>query len=304
MTLISIDLGGTRVKMGAFVNDRLDRTTVLTINSQAAMTLTLNQIANQVRQWQHDGLPAIDGIALALPGIVDRDRQQVLRINGKHQDAPVTDFRQWARQTFQCPLLLQNDAIAALQGEWQQGAGENRRNVIMLTLGTGIGTGAIVDGQLLAGAGHFAGNLGGHSLTTIDGAVCNCGASGCAEAQASSWALQTDFKQLWQSADQGDTQAQQQLQHTLQVWSRLIHNLILAYSPERVIIGGGIAARGSSLLRDLKARLPDNLWYHADDIDFRLAQLGDMAAVIGGAVAFQSRRATSDWKTSASPVKC
>ena len=90
------------------------------------------------------------------------------------------------------PVFVVNDANAALAGEWAYGAARGCRDVGMLTLGTGIGSSVILDGVPLRGRHGSAGNLGGHFVANVGGAACTCGGLGCAEAEASGWALGAD----------------------------------------------------------------------------------------------------------------
>lgn len=286
MSVISIDMGGTLIKMGGFERDLLVYSVSIPSQSDSPMIEKLNIIENQIHSWLEQGLSNPQCIALSIPGIVDQTNQKVLKINGKHEDAVDTDFGKWAKRNFDCPLILQNDAIAALMAEWKYGRVRNLNNVVMVTLGTGIGTAAIVDGNIIQGAGHFAGNLGGHLITSTDESIlCNCRANGCAEAQASTWALGTNYKELWEEADNGNDEAVGVIDATLKTWARLIHNLILSYSPKAVLIGGGISKRGNSLIEDLVQRLPSSIWYDSKDINFELATLDDMAGVYGGKAA-------------------
>ncbi len=282
MSWVTFDIGGTRIKVAAFEDQNRVREDIIPANAHSPMIEKLNQLEQLVKSWIADGLSIPQGIGIASPGIVDRNAGRVLSINGKHEDAPDTDFNAWAKDTFHCPIVLLNDAIAAMVGEWQFGAGKGSNNIIMLTLGTGIGTAAIVDGQLLKGAGHFAGNLGGHlALDRTKTVQCNCNAYGCAEALASTWAHGESLKDLWQKAEQNDIEASKVVNDMIQTWALLIHNMILAYSPDRIVIGGGISSRGQILLEELKAQMPENIWYDAKTLDWRLASEPDYAGLLG-----------------------
>jgi glucokinase len=137
----------------------------------------------------------------------------------------------------------------------------------MITLGTGLGTSAIIDGKVLRGKHGQAGVLGGHFTVNYRGRGCTCGNLGCAEAEASTAFLAElvkahpdfpssslakasvlDFAAVFRLATQGDTCARAIRDHSLQVWSSLAVNLIHAYDPELVIIGGGIMASAEVIL--------------------------------------------------------
>src|SRR3990170_7444612 len=107
----------------------------------------------------------------------------------RHWPAPAWR-KGWAMERWGVPLVLENDARAALVGEWQYGAGKDCDNVVLITLGTGVGTAALINGKLLHGKHFLAGSLGGHMSINLHGDVCNCGNLGCVESEASTWALQ------------------------------------------------------------------------------------------------------------------
>ncbi len=282
MAFVAIDIGGTRIKLAAFHNTERVCEKIIDAQAQAPMADKLENLAQIIRLWQSE-YGEIQGIAIAIPGIVDTKNQKVISINGKHEDAPQTDFVAWALKEFNCPLVLNNDAKAALYGEWQFGAGRGSNNLIMITLGTGIGTAAIVDGQPLQGAQFFAGNLGGHTLLERHHPnQCNCLAYGCAESLASTWALEQDLQSIFTAAQQGDKTALTTHETIIHTWALLIHNLIMSFSPDTVVIGGGIAAQGENLLAELKAHLPENIWYQKDTINFAIAEQPDYAALLGG----------------------
>ncbi len=154
---------------------------------------------------------------------------------------------------------MENDARAALVGEWQYGAGKDYNDIVMITLGTGVGGAAMIDGHLLYGKHYQAGCLGGHFTVNYDGNRCTCGNVGCVEAEASSWNLsklleehpdltdisgndgeRIDFEQLFHLYEKGYGTAGDFIRHCTKVWSAGIVSMIHAYDPELVIISGGI----------------------------------------------------------------
>src|SRR5207248_2646529 len=125
----------------------------------------------------------------AFPCLIDPATQSICSTIDKYPDATQLDLKDWTRQQFALPLLLENDANAALAGEWQRGAGRGCRSVVLMTLGTGVGTSSVIDGVPLRGQHGQAGCLGGHMTIALDGPRCVCGNIGCVETQASTWAL-------------------------------------------------------------------------------------------------------------------
>src|SRR5690606_25998850 len=105
-------------------------------------------------------------------------------------DAPSLDLTGWCREAFGAPLVLENDANAAMIGEWRFGAGQDHDHAVMMIFGTGVGVSAITDGRLLRGAHGYGGVLGGHQTINLHGRLCPCGNMGCVETEASTWVLQ------------------------------------------------------------------------------------------------------------------
>src|SRR5262249_29473232 len=128
---------------------------------------------------------------MAFPSLIDSRTGRVLAAYGKYADAPQIDLPQWSRKTLRLPLIIENDARMALLGEWQAGAGRGCDDLVMVTLGTGIGTAALIEGIVVRGRHGQAGVLGGHLTVQQDGRQCTCGNRGCAEAEASTSVLPT-----------------------------------------------------------------------------------------------------------------
>jgi glucokinase len=187
----------------------------------------------------------------------------------------------------------------ALVGEWKHGAGRGSDNVVMLTLGTGLGTSAVIEGQLLRGKHGQAGVLGGHTTVRYGGRECSCGNIGCAEAEASTAFLAQVAVTLpgWESSSlrklatldyaavfehAGDACARKLRDHSVQVWATLAVNLIHAYDPEVVIVGGGIMASADVVLpavSDYVRRHAHTPW---GKVRVVASELGDTAALVAG----------------------
>ena len=178
------------------------------------------------------------GLALSLPSLVDFRNARIASTNDKYADATSIDLHGWCKEHFNLPLVIENDARAALCGEHFCGAAEGFSDVLLLTLGTGIGSAVFVDGIPYRTRHLQGGNLGGHIPVSLHGRTCTCGATGCMEAEASSWSLpaitrdwprvetsalsqltHVNFRALFQCADSGDPIAQQIVDHCILVWS-------------------------------------------------------------------------------------
>ncbi len=303
MTILACDLGGTRVKLGLVRNGRVLAQTAEAVDSKAGLANALPELRNG---WQRllvrAGLNTKDcrGISMAFPSLVDVKTGRVLAEYGKYADALDFDFRGWAREAFGLPLAIENDARMALLGEWKLGAGRGAENLVLITLGTGLGTAAVIEGRVLRGRHGQAGVLGGHLTVRYGGRECSCGNAGCAEAEASTAFLERivasfpewtssalrhgplNYDEVFQQAGAGDPCALKLRAHSLQVWATLAVNLIHAYDPEVVILGGGIMAGAAVILpaiADYVQRRAHTPW---GKVRVLAGELGDAAALLAG----------------------
>ncbi len=250
------------------------------------------------------------GLALGFCGVVDGERGEILSTLNKYADAPDLDLHGWARREFGLELRMENDACLALLGEVASGAAQGMRDVVMVTLGTGIGGAAMIEGRLLRSRHGQAGCLGGHLPVNFAGRQCSCGAIGCAETEASTAVLpellrrcpgfsesvlakgaEPDFKALFGAVDAGDAVARSVLDHCTRIWSVLTVGLVHAYGPELVLFGGGVLERGESLLDPIRSYVAAHVWRTSRGLPrLERAQLGQNAALIGGAALFQDEQ--------------
>ena len=250
------------------------------------------------------------GVALAFAGVVDARSRRVVATNDKFTDAPAIDLEEWAQRVMGLPIEMDNDARVALLGEWQAGAGRGADDLVMVTLGTGIGAAAVSDGRIIRGGHGMAGIFGGHLTVNYAGRRCTCGNIGCAEAEASTDRLAElvrdvahaggmnadgrdtepfDYARIFALADAGDALAASVRDRSVAVWSAMVVNLIHAYGPQRVVMGGGIARGAPWLIKAIRQHVDQHAWMPWGNVEIRLAELGDDAALIGGAELFQSQ---------------
>jgi glucokinase len=238
---------------------------------------------------------------VAFPGIVDpRSNRIISSPKDKYDDGATIDLNDWSEQTFDIPARVENDAHAALLGEWQFGAGKGVDNFIMITLGTGIGTSVLIGGRPLRGTHHQAGVLGGHLIVEPNGRRCICGARGCFEAQCGSWAVpqiareepdfgssklskepQIDYATIFRLAESGDPVSVRLRDRALDWWSALLVTLIHSFDPERIVIGGGIMRSRELILPHVQKFIDTNAWTPCARVLATPAALGDDASLLG-----------------------
>ena len=155
--------------------------------------------------------------------MVDPQTNRILSTNAKYDDALNIRLDDWVKQNWAVDFFMDNDARLAAVGEWKFGAGSNTDDLVVMTIGTGIGTSVIMNGKLLRGKHFQAGCLGGHISVVCNGRQCTCGNKGCVEAYASTWSLKQrieeheafkksslstvpviDFEALFNEADKND----------------------------------------------------------------------------------------------------
>jgi glucokinase len=297
-TAIAIDLGGTHASIGVVRENDLLVSRDIDVEATHGLESLLPRLRETVLALvEQQGLSLRDclGVSLSLPSLVDFAAGQVVSANNKYPDATSINLRQWATDAFGLPLVLENDARAALLGESVAGAARGYKDVLMMTLGTGVGSAMLVGGVPFRTAQPQAGNLGGHIPVRLDGRKCSCGAFGCMESEASGWALplvaremagfpysslaresKLDFVTAFAHSDKGDTVAVNLIRHCIHVWSLGAVGLVHAFGPQVILIGGGIAAR-AEVTSSISEYVLKYAWAPAGPVSIIAAQLGNLA---------------------------
>ncbi|HPC26366.1 MAG TPA: ROK family protein [Paludibacteraceae bacterium] len=304
MYTIAIDLGGTNIKTGL-----LDRKNLIASTSEKATSgkglknnlPLIEKMIDYLLENQKLSTKDLLGIGFSFAGMVDSAHNRVISTNKKYDDAPYLDLPRWAKEKWNLPLYMENDARMALLGEWQHGAGKGYDNIVIVTLGTGIGSAVLIEGKLLRGKHFQAGNLGGHFTINYQGTVCTCGNIGCMESEASTWRLPElirnypsyhssslanekilDFEALFRNVAKNDSLAVEVLDHCFSVWSAGIITMIHAYDPEIVILSGGIMKSASIILPELQERVNQYAWTPWGKVKLIKAENIETSALYGG----------------------
>jgi glucokinase len=318
---IGVDLGGTNLKAGVVSPDArvLAKTSVPTQAHRGA-DFIIDNISKAIEDVRAKaGIPRdqVAGVGIGTPGTLDIAAGVVHYVPNMPlwRDVSVVE-RVVARTGYR--VVLENDANAAAYGEYWVGAGRGVSSMVMLTLGTGIGSGIIANGRLIHGDTDCAGEIG-HMVIEASGVKCACGNFGCLEAYASANSLVRRFREaivagedsclaeaargtapleakaIYEAATAGDMLANRIFHETAVYLGIGIVNVLHIINPARVVIAGGLINAGELLMgpvrRAVKERaLPDS--YRRCDIVF--ASLGEDAGFIGGAgcasVAFEISR--------------
>lgn len=303
---VGIDLGGTQVRV-ALVNRQgaiLAREATGT-DSVGGPTAVMAQFTRLIAAACVDiDTDRIVGVGISAPGPLDSETGTVLEIPTLPgwDDFPL---RQRFSEVASLPVTLENDGVAAAYGEWMFGAGRGLRNLVYMTVSTGIGGGVVIDNRLLHGRRGMAGHIG-HMRIDRDGPVCSCGAVGCFEAFAAGTALGRAGRAAVQSgrptlmtslsdpatlaahhvveaARAGDAVAMELLDREAYYLGIGITALVHLYSPDRVIIGGGVSQAFDLLRAGIEAVVQERALRPFRSVEIRTAGLGTNSGLVGAA---------------------
>ena len=305
--LLGIDIGGTNVKAALVSVDGAVVSFASTGWSGGAPADAVDAAASLYEQLLadgHDQTPAACGCGCA--GLVDR-RAGVVRSSPNLPSWHDVKLQEALEKRLSLRTTLENDANAAAYAEYVAGAARGATNAVMLTLGTGVGGGIILEGRLYRGSHGTAGEIG-HSTVSFDGPPCSCGARGCLEALTSAASIVARATELMsggrssslaevaagraltardvgEAANRGDDVAVEALAAAGASLGAGLASVVQILDPDVIVIGGGVAAVGEHLLeparREMEARV--------QDADFRAprivpAELGGAAGVVGAAL--------------------
>jgi glucokinase len=302
---LGIDLGGSQVR-AALVDETgnvLRRAAMATDVGGGPKSVVAQMRALFDDVGGNDRGADIAGIGVAAPGPLDSVTGRIIDIPTlpRWRDFPL---RETLATELGLPVILDNDGIAAANGEWRFGAGRGLRHLVFVTVSTGIGGGVVVDGRLLHGRRGMAGHVG-HMIIAPDGPHCPCGARGCFEAVASGSALGEAGRQaalmstngrlagreakaitsrdVVEAARAGDVIAVELMRREA-VWLGVgFTSLIHLYSPEKLIVGGGVS-QAFDLLRDgIVDVVQRSAMAPFRSVEIVEAALGDNAGLVGAA---------------------
>ena len=303
---IGIDLGGTNLKAGIVDKDgkilhRLSTKTNSDADSQTISNQILELIAEIIKISNFKKSDII-GIGLGSPGLIDKKRETILFSPNlpRWRNIPI---KRIVAERFSKPCVLENDANAAAWGEKWVGAGKEATSMVMLTLGTGIGGGIIIDNRLWRGANNVAAEIG-HTVIQMDGPQCNCGNHGCVEVYASATGMVRRFKELLKggassslkdcdeitakmindAAFQGDKASLDIIEETGRYLGIAIVNIMHILNPEMIVLAGGMIGSGELLMNPIR-QVTTQRAFEASYKDTKIvfSQLGNDAGIIGAA---------------------
>lgn len=315
MMYIGIDVGGTNLVAGVVdeSNQIIARAKRKTGASDSVEMLCDDLVALSREAAENAGLKPdeVAYVGIGFPGSVDRKKGMVLYTpNAPFLNTPIRD---WFHKSWDVPVYVGNDANCASLGEYYAGAARGKDSAVIVTLGTGVGIGAVVEGQSFLGL-NGNGMEGGHMVIVVDGAPCNCGRRGCWEQYASATALKRMTREemahspessMWQlcegsldnvggrtafqAARSGDEAGKRVVGLYLKYLATGLTNLVNIFQPEILCLGGGISNEADDLflepLRDLVAGERYNTRQKGTPQTLLVkCQLGNDAGIIGAAL--------------------
>jgi len=310
MLNIGIDLGGTNIAAGIVDESGrvLAKDSVPTQAGREAREIVADMagLVNKLISGSGYSLDDIESVGVGAPGAIDRESGKVVFANNLFwHNVPLRDMLQ---ETVNKPYYIENDANAAAVAELMIGQGRGYSDLLLLTLGTGIGGGIIINKRIIAGS-HFVGAEVGHFIIQADGILCTCGNRGCFERYASATALAAAGKEALKShphsyialssggdernvtakmvidgAKQGDAAACAIFDHFIKYLALGIVSFINIFDPEVIILGGGVSNAGDFLLDAVRKKVYEYVVYkELSYAKVELSALGNDAGIIGAA---------------------
>jgi glucokinase len=320
--IIGVDLGGTNISAGALSEDGTRASGMRSIATQAELGAegvvdrivgliegVILDTINETGATRKDFL----GIGVGAPGPLDRDEGIVVvapNLGWRH-----IPLRHRINKRHNHPLTLDNDANCATVGEWWLGAARGGRNVVGITIGTGIGGGLIINGELYHGSSDVAGEIG-HTTIDVNGRLCKCGNYGCLEAYASGPAIATRAREaliredaasllpslvdgqldritaeiVYTAAKKGDGLANEIVRDTARYLGSGIATLLNLINPDVVVVAGGVTAAGEALFAPLRTEVRRRAFKPAVEAARIVpGELPGTAGVVGAVATFKMR---------------
>ncbi|MBR3042171.1 MAG: ROK family glucokinase [Eubacterium sp.] len=303
--VFGVDIGGTTVKLGFFSTEGelLDKWEITTRKDEGGAYILSDIAASIEEKLSKDGIDKTDiqGVGMGVPGPVKEDGTVLKCVN---LGWGVINAAQELSDLIGLPVKAGNDANMAALGEYWQGGGKGYENVVMVTLGTGVGGGIIINGKMLAGVNGAGGEIGHMTIDLDEQDVCNCGKKGCLEQYASATgivrlanrALQTSdkpstlrevkyisAKEIFDAAKSGDNLATELIEEFGKRLGLALANIACVVDPEVFVIGGGVSKAGDILIDATQKYFKEYAFHACRNTKFELATLGNDAGMYGGA---------------------
>lgn len=301
---LGVDIGGTTVKIGLFTKDGevKDKWEIVTRKDEGGSFILSDIAASIDAELKELGIKKTDiiGMGMGVPGPITADGTVLKCVNLGWGIFNVAEEAK--KLTAISNVKVGNDANVAALGEMWQGGGKGHENMVMITLGTGVGGGIIVGGKILTGSKGAAGEIGHITVNYNEEDTCNCGKRGCLEQFASATGIVKEAKRLllisdkpsqlrdlqylsakeiFDAAKEGDELANQLVDELAKYLGIAASHIAAVVDPEVFVIGGGVSRAGEILTTRIKQNYEKNVMFALQNKAFTLAELGNDAGIYG-----------------------
>ena len=299
-TFFGVDIGGTQIKLGAFdeAGTIISKWSIDTNIAEAGSHI-IPDVAEEVKAYLSENPEAkLQGIGLGIPGPVDGKGYVYRCVNLNWNDFNPVD--ELAKHFSTVRIAAGNDANVAALGEYHMGGGAGSSSMMMVTLGTGVGGGVIIDGKIIGGAHGIAGEIGHISTNPLETEDCNCGNKGCINQISSATGIVRHAKQMLATgtksamadfenlsakdvcdcAKAGDELAVKCIDECMKPLADGLVFFSHAFDPEVYVVGGGVSHAGEFIVEAIRREMVKK-FFISKAPDIKLATLGNDAGIIG-----------------------
>ena len=299
-----VDIGGTTVKLGLFTTDGeiVDKWEIKTRteNQGEAVLPDIAEALKEKLEEKKIGRDEVEGIGVGVPAPVDAEGvvQNTANLGWGYKEV-----KREMEELSGMRAEIGNDANVAALGEMWLGAGKGRKNIVMVTLGTGVGGGIIIDGKPLVGAHGAGGEIGHLCVNYEETDHCGCGNTGCLEQYASATGItrlanirlakddaksvlreqEVSAKTVCDAVKAGDAVAKEIAEEFGKYLGHAMANLAAVADPSAIVIGGGVSKAGEVLIEYVEKNFKERAFFANKDTEFVLATLGNDAGICGAA---------------------
>jgi glucokinase len=303
--ILGVDIGGTTIKLGLFKTEGklLEKWEIETRKENEGKHIikdiveTLENKLNEKNIFKNNVL----GIGIGVPGPVKADGTVLRCVNLGWE---VFNIVEEVTKLIKLPIKAGNDANVAALGEIWQGGGKGYKNAVMVTLGTGVGGGIVIDGKIISGSNGAGGEIGHIKVSDNETENCGCGNKGCLEQYASATGIvnlankalriskiesklkefeNLSAKDIFDSAEAGDELALTLVDDFSNNLGKALANISCVIDPEIFVIGGGVSKNGHVLIDNIIKHFKENAFHASRSTKFKLAKLGNDAGIYGAA---------------------
>lgn len=303
--VFGVDIGGTTVKLGLFnkAAELLDKWEIPTVKENGGEQILPDVAKSILKKMEEKGIAKSDiiGIGVGAPGAVDEEGTMVG--GAVNLGWGVLNIPQILKEYLDVPVKAANDANVAALGEMWQGGGKGHRNMVAVTLGTGVGGGIIVEGKILTGATGAGGEIGHIHMEDNETELCGCKKKGCLEQYASATGIvrlakrrlaeddkpsclregEISAKTVFDGVKAGDEVAIEIAERFGNYLGKGLAMVACTVNPEVFVIGGGVSKAGEILLSFIKPSFEKYVFSPCKKVEFALAKLGNDAGIYGAA---------------------